>query len=302
MTEEEELKKQEMEKAYGEAPKLDLSKVRNGGAAKARGQLTSEMSNKIELANIKARKSKFCFSEEYEFKLPTGGVLYQDAEDEDIRNGIVRLRPMSLADEEILANQTYAKNGSTFRRLLDSCVVNNFDSKNFVDYDVYYLIYALRQISYGKDYELEIKCSECGKSYPFTLSLADMTFEELNKDEKSVKTIKLPVSKYTTTIRCAVIGDIEKLDKFNVDDEDAGEAAKGFAIRTIEILDDKNEPVNPKDFVDFYEAIPTRDRAEITKAFKNIEDMKIPTMKCTCPKCEHVDITDVPISKGFFRY
>ena len=122
------LKEQEMIAQYGEAPALDLSKVKNISANKEKGNNVQAIETKVKEFSFKEKKNKFCFTEEHEIELPSKGYLYQDSDDEDIRNGIVRLRPMSLADEEIIANQSYVKNGTVFVHLLNSCMLNNFDA------------------------------------------------------------------------------------------------------------------------------------------------------------------------------
>lgn len=290
-----------MIKEYGEAPALDLSKVKNLNANKAKGNNVSGIEAKVESQTNKARKSKFCFTEEHEIEIPTKGYLYQDAEDEDIKKGIVRMRPMSLSDEEIIANQTYIKNGTVFAHLLNSCILNNFDANELVPYDVYYLIYALRQITYGEDYEFEITCPNCEKKYNYTMKIADVDFETLETKETIVKEIKLPVSKYKLTMRNSKLGDEFEIYRMSKD-SDYGEAVLGHVARTISIIDNKGEEVEKEDYADFFDAIPGQDRAEITKAFKNIEGMKIPTITCECPKCGFENITAIPFNKNFFRY
>lgn len=282
--------------AYGEAPKLDLSKIQNMKAAKESG-FNSQLEEKTEKKSNK--KSKFSFTEEHEFNLPTRGYLYQSSEDDDIRSGIIRLRPMTLKDEEILANQTYIKNGSVFRRLIDSCMLNDFDAKELTGYDTYFIIYALREITYGKDYKFQIKCGDCGKEFEYELKMNEAEFDELEEKIKPEKTIKLPVSKYTVTIKYPSIGDEEAANKFQ---EDGGDVAKSYAVRTIAITDNEGEPVSPRDFVEFYEAIPGKDRVELSKAFEKLDKLKVPTVKVVCPKCGEEMEMDIPFNRDFFRY
>lgn len=286
---------------YVPAPTLDLSKIKNITAAK--DTVGEEFAEKVETNAKKARKAKFCFTEEHDIEIPTGGLLYQDAEDKDIRSGIVRLQPMSLADEEIISNQSYAKNGSTFRHLLNNCVLNNFDVKKFAAYDVYYLLHALRRITYGNDYKFEITCPDCGKKYEYSMDISQAEFEQLKPEDNvhSVEKITLPVSKYTIVIKMASLGDEEEVNRLSKRYE-ASDVVLGYVARTISILDDKNEPVNPNDFVDFFEALHGRDRAEITKRFEKLDDLKIPILNVVCPKCGAEEETTIPFNKEFFRY
>lgn len=284
------------EKQYGPAPGIDLSKIKNTKAAK----IEKEFKEKI--STTKARKNKFCFMEDYQVKLPSNGIPYKDLDD-GLANGEITIRPMSLADEEILGNKTYSKNGTIFSKLLDSCIVNDVNVKKLIPYDVFYLLYYLRKITYGEDYKFEITCPECGKKYEKTIDISEVEWEEIeDKTVRGIKTIKLPVSKFTLTIEAPTLGNEEEVVKISKKFEDSSDTILNYVVRTREILDDNGEPVNPDDYADFFEALPGKDRAEITKAFEKIEDLTVPVVKMSCPKCSAEDEASIPFTKDFFRY
>ena len=284
------------EKQYGPAPGIDLSKIKNTKAAK----IEKEFKEKI--STTKARKNKFCFMEDYQVKLPSNGIPYKDLDD-GLANGEITIRPMSLADEEILGNKTYSKNGTIFSKLLDSCIVNDVNVKKLIPYDVFYLLYYLRKITYGEDYKFEITCPECGKKYEKTIDISEVEWEEIeDKAVRGVKTVKLPVSKFTLTIEAPTLGNEEEVVKISKKFEDSSDTILNYVVRTRELLDDNGEPVNPDDYADFFEALPGKDRAEITKAFEKIEDLTVPVVKMSCPKCSAEDEASIPFTKDFFRY
>ena len=284
------------EKQYGPAPGIDLSKIKNIKAAK----IEKEFKEKI--STTKARKNKFCFMEDYQVKLPSNGIPYKDLDD-GLANGEITIRPMSLADEEILGNKTYSKNGTIFSKLLDSCIVNDVNVKKLIPYDVFYLLYYLRKITYGEDYKFEITCPECGKKYEKTIDISEVEWEEIeDKTVRGVKTVKLPVSKFTLTIEAPTLGNEEEVVKISKKFEDSSDTILNYVVRTRELLDDNGEPVNPDDYADFFEALPGKDRAEITKAFEKIEDLTVPVVKMSCPKCSAEDEASIPFTKDFFRY
>lgn len=284
------------EKQYGPAPGIDLSKIKNTKAAK----IEKEFKEKI--STTKARKNKFCFMEDYQVKLPSNGIPYKDLDD-GLANGEITIRPMSLADEEILGNKTYSKNGTIFSKLLDSCIVNDVNVKKLIPYDVFYLLYYLRKITYGEDYKFEITCPECGKKYEKTIDISEVEWEEIeDKTVRGVKTVKLPVSKFTLTIEAPTLGNEEEVVKISKKFEDSSDTILNYVVRTRELLDDNGEPVNPDDYADFFEALPGKDRAEITKAFEKIEDLTVPVVKMSCPKCSAEDEASIPFTKDFFRY
>ena len=298
----EELKKQ-AEEVYGEAPKIDLSKVRNAGAVQK--DLPKEAKKKINTAVNSAKKqqkAKFCFTEEHEVKIPTGGFLYQDAEDEDIRNGIVRIRPMTMADEETLSNQSYMKNGTTFSHLLNDCILNNFDAKNFNSYDVFFLLYTLREITYGENYKFTITCPECERKYEYEMDITKAEFKEFTEEDNiGTKKIELPVSKYTVTMRAGCLGDEEEVLRLKKK-TDYNELTLRYTARALEVLDENGEPISPDDYAEFFHALPGKDRAVITDEFKVIDGAEIPNVTVTCPKCGHEEEVEIPMTLEFFRY
>ena len=287
---------------YGSAPKIDLSKIKNAKAA----NVNKELKEKIQNSKSKERKNKFCFAEEEHVRLPTAGFLYKDFDDEELKNGEITIRPMSLADEGILGNQKYLKEGTVFTKLLENCIVNDIDVKKLVPYDVFYLLYYLRKITYGEDYTFTVTCPVCGKQYEKTIDIANVEWQELTEEDNAeyVKTIKLPKSKFTITIETPSLGNEEDIKKISKKFEAYSELILGYIVRTIEVLDDKGEPISPDDYGDFFEALPGMDRAEITKAFEKVEDMKIPTIKVVCPNesCGEEDEVTIPFDKEFFRY
>ena len=301
MTEEELMnaKLKEMEQQYGAAPQIDLSAIKNAKAAKT----SKEFKEKITSTVRKEKKNKFCFTQEERVKLPTGGYLYKDLGDEEVASGYITIRPMSFSDEEVLSNQSFIKNGTVFIELLKSCVVNDIDVKKLSPYDVYYLIYTLRKITYGENYKFKVTCPKCGKEYEKEVDISNVEWEEITEEDNVnfVETIKLPVSKYTITIEMPTLGNEEESNKISKK-YDVSETILNYITRTIEILDDKGEPLNPKDYGDFFEALPGRDRAEISKAFQKVDNLKIPIIDLECPRCHEEDSSTIPFSKDFFRY
>ena len=115
-----------------------------------------------------------------------------------------------MAEEEILTNQAYLKANSAFRILFENCVASDYDASKLLSYDTYFLLYALRNISYGNDYKFDCKCSECNKEFEKEINISEIDWEEIPEDVKDVNEITLPVSKFTVKIRLARLGDEEE--------------------------------------------------------------------------------------------
>jgi hypothetical protein len=98
-----------------------------------------------------------------EVVLPSLGQYY----DNKLPGGIVKVRPMGLAADKVLATQRLAQSGKSIDYLFKKCVqlASDFDSRNLLTGDRIFLLYYLRGITHGNDYEFVVKCGDenCGK-------------------------------------------------------------------------------------------------------------------------------------------
>ena len=286
----------EEEKAMTEMPKIDMTKIANIDA------LSTEDKKLFRGAARKAQKNKFCFTESMPFPLPSGGKFYQDADDEDLRNGIIHLHPMSLSEEEILTNKAYIKNNSLFRVLFDACMDSNYPANKILSFDSLYIMYVLRQISYGDDYHFNIKCDDCGEEHEVEINISDIDWKELDADVKEEYEIKLPVSKFTVTmlpIRRGMEEQQEIIKKKNKDSPFLTDQTAILYSNTTSIKDASGEELPPGEWLEFYAALPTRDKNEINKTFKPFAQN--PKITITCPNCGNVMTMSVPMEADFFR-
>lgn len=285
-------------------PEIDLSKVANAAALQATGDQfakTIAASQSKESARFKAKK-KFNFDEPLAFPLPSHGKFYQDSPDEDLRNGLIKLRPMSLADEEILTNKAYSKNGSTFRVLFDSCMASDYDAKNLLSYDAVYIMYILRKISYGDDYTFEVTCGDCENKFEHCLNISDIEWEEMDEDVVDEREIKLPRSGFTVVMKLPRLGTEEAAEKFKQQHSKnklVTDTVASLISKTVSIKDDEGELVNPADWIDFYSQLPALDKTEISKSFKGTSNS--PNFAVICPDCGNEMNIPVPIQEDFFR-
>lgn len=284
---------------------IDLSKVANLEALQSKD---NEFASTVRKAAAN-RKSKFSFVEPELIPLPSKGLLYKNVtEDPDILKGHIRLYPMTIKEEEILTTQKFLKTGSATRMVLQNCIASDIDAKDILLFDSTYLLFRLRQISYGDEYKFKIKCNNtsCEKEFEHSLHISDLQFEELPDNIEEPVIVKLPYSKYTVKfIYPRLVHSEEIFMRSNArmkstEDRDRTRI-DNLVVSTIEILDNKGNPINPKDWEDFYEAIPGMDRAELTQ--RNKLDTGVDKLKdVTCPYCDTSYAGTIPIGVEFFRF
>lgn len=107
-----------------------------------------------------------------EIVLPSKGLFYDGA----VPDGRVKVRPMGLEAEKVLATQRLAQSGKSIDWLFRKCIQfpdGKFDPINLLVGDRVFLLYYLRGITHGNEYEFIVKCSneECNKSSTQTYDL-----------------------------------------------------------------------------------------------------------------------------------
>ena len=84
-------------------------------------------------------------------KLPSSGVYY----DGQIPNGEIEVRGWGIQTDKILATARLAQTGQSINYIFMNCIriPNEFDHMNLLVGDRMFLLYYLRGITYGNEYE-----------------------------------------------------------------------------------------------------------------------------------------------------
>lgn len=113
-------------------------------------------------------------------ELPSLGKFY-DGQDGPV-DGILHIRPMTGNEEKILATPRFVKKGQAINMIFKNCLMEKFDPDNLLTIDRTYLLIYLRGISYTPDYEVEIKCQECGNKFQTTINLDTLYLDHCPDD------------------------------------------------------------------------------------------------------------------------
>lgn len=284
---------------------IDFSAIANLDAVEAKGDGMAEVFQKAAKASS---KNKFNFVQAELVQLPSHGKLYQNTDSEELRNGHISLKPMTVREEEILTTSKFLKTGSATRMVIQNCIAGDADANDILLFDSNYILFKLRQMSYGDDYSFKIKCenSACEREFEHKVVISKLAFEEMKDDVEEPIVVKLPISKYTVKAIFPRLMHSEAIymrnnsRKKTTDDFDKTRL-DNLVATTIEILDNKGKPISPKDWEDFYEALPAMDRAELTAKTKL--DTGIDRLKdVKCPYCGTDYSGSIPIGVEFFRF
>lgn len=287
---------------------IDLTKIKNLDAVnKKEPGFEERVVRPAEKA--KGRTGKFDFAEAELIPLPSGGKLYQSiTDDPDVLKGFIRMRPMTIKEEEILSTARFAKTGSTTRMIIARCNESSIDAKDILLFDSNYLLFYLRKISYGDEYKFQLNCGNqtCGKKFEHTINISDLKFETLPEDIREPIEVKLPRSKFTVKLILPRLFHSEEIYMRNVnrkkstDDEDK-RLTDNILVTTVDILDADNKQLERSDWEEFVNSLVAMDRAELTKATSF--STGVDTLdNVQCPYCEADYSGTIPIGPEFFRF
>jgi hypothetical protein len=287
---------------------IDFSNIQNIDAVSKVDPEIEVKLNKTESKVKEVRGKKFQFTESELIPLPSGGKLYKEVTDDpDILSGRIRIMEMSASEESILSTPRFIRSGSAIRMILDRCIKSDIDAKDILLFDSSFLMFHLRKISYGDKYNFDIKCSNvmCGKKFNYSVNISELEFNELPEDIKEPIEIKLPKSKYEVKIILPRLYHSEEITaknsnrKKSAEDEDR-RIIDNLLITAIDIIDTNGESLPKRDWEEFFESIPSFDRATLKE--KTNFDTGVDALEdIMCPYCEEDYSGTIPIGPDFFR-
>lgn len=119
--------------------------------------------------------------------LPTAGVF---------TNGVasVEVRPFTFEDEKILRSiKKVTDGGKIINTLITRCTKDlDFDELSLVDKN--FILFKLRELSYGSEYKIEAGCGDCGASNELTVELDKLPVIYADLESRKDTTLILPDS------------------------------------------------------------------------------------------------------------
>ena len=138
------------------------------------------------------------YNAEMEITLPSGGTA--------------KLRPITFEEEKQLVSISKKGDDPSFV-LIDRCVTG-IEKKDILLVDKIYILFKLRELSFGSSYEFNVTCPHCYKQSTINLDLNEMPVVSLD-DASSEVEITLPMSKKSVVVKRASVSD----EKFIINNE-----------------------------------------------------------------------------------
>lgn len=241
--------------------------------------------------------------------LPSRGHAYAGVtKDEDILSGHIKVRPMTLTEEKILATNRLIKTGQALDMVYSNCIKSDINPLDLLSSDRLFIMFYLRGISYGHDYTFTIRCPNitCTKKFKYTVDISKQEIKEIEHELEYPLQVTLPRSGATIYYRLPTgrvekeVRNLQESRQKAVDDVDDS-ATDRLKLLIERIVDPNGDDLEKNQWLMFLNSLIGGDAAilrdEMTYNDANIEPIK----NINCPYCGEEFDEDIPITVDFFR-
>lgn len=233
-----------------------------------------------------------------EFKWPSKAKFYDDIPE------IVNVRAMTGEEEQILATPRWVKKGKAIDMIFKRCIKENIDTESLLSVDRTYLLIFLRGISYTPEYDVEIKCPDCGIKFSSVIDLNDLDVnacpDDFDTDELAGN---LPTSGFSYSFRLATGADEQEITTYRERRIAAwGDQSEDDTLlyRTALLLEDIEGVTMKKELALLLKRLPINDVAHLRNEINEPPfgvDTDVPMV---CPSCTEEFKIDLPLETNFF--
>lgn len=265
---------------------------------KPQGKVRPTGSAALEEILLQLREQAYVYDEVI---LPSKGAFYSGTDAPT--DGILHIRPMTGEEEQILATPRYIKKGNAINMIFQRCVKEKIKADELLSIDRTYLLIALRNISYGHEYEVDIKCPGCDKKFNHTIRLDQLMVSYCPEDFQSPLTDTLPKSGFSFSWHLPRGKDENLVSEYREKrSKEYGDLAidDSLLFRIALMLDAVEEVKDKTELMVLLKKLPIQDIAYL-RGIAGDPPFGVNT-KCdaTCSLCYHDFDIELPLEAGFF--
>ena len=244
----------------------------------------------------------YIFCEEY--TLPSLGKVYGDR----AVNPHIKLRSMTTNEEMKRLNPS-DKPYKTMADIIDDCLVEKpgISAYDMCVGDYQFLMYKLRVVTYGPDYNIQCKCPYCLSISDETVNLDELPVMEYNEEVEKNLEFDLPKTKHHIKLRMQTPRMLDEVSRkareFNKKAKQFdGDSAFLFLLKAViaEIDNEKPDQIMVEQWI---RELPAADSNYIKrKAQKLMDSIGVEnTLEIHCPVCGLSNESPFRISADFFE-
>ena len=236
--------------------------------------------------------------------LPSEGRLYPDGHPWKNKDK-VEVRYMTTKEEDILANQNYAKAGVLFDKLIDSILVDRVAVDSILPGDKNAIIINARKNSYGENYTFASICENCFADFEHTINLSNLSSVEFDMSKVSQNNtciVELPVSKKIIEFRIATSQDLKKVaQQVETRKKHGLEVSETSELHRVMIVSIDGSD-NSNLISSFASQMLVRDSRFLRKQYEKMKPDVDFTFVHNCTECGHKNKGGVPVGTNFFWF
>ena len=255
--------------------------------------------------------------------LPSGGRFYKDKPKLSADNELA-VYAMTARDELITKTPDALFNGEATVSLIKSCCPDIKDPNNMPVSDLLVILVGIRQASFGKDIDVDIKCPKCEHQNQLTLDASAMlsNTKSTSSDQECMiqDDIKVTCNPYTlqdrTTLQVQQIKQqkmIASLADANLDDKarqelfgktfvEIAELTVALITNSISSVNANGEVISDKELIkEWLQTITKGDYDKIKNKVEELSESGLETaFNAECQECQHKWKTGVDLDVANF--
>lgn len=232
--------------------------------------------------------------------LPSNGLFYET--DFPIN---ITIRSLTTNEEQLLYGST---SETTIDRIISNCIVEpkNFPLGDLLPADKMFILFKLRIISYGQDYNQMIFCPYCNYEGTAVLDLDQLPCDELDEDKIKVPLkLTLPMSKDQIELKVLTEKDYKAIKERALKLSNKLSLPFGQVEHKLrfakQIKSINGEKVDSFIAEKYYSEMHVRDVRYIESALNSIKLGYQGHIDMTCPSCKHEIIVPFEMTSEFLN-
>lgn len=233
--------------------------------------------------------------------LPSRGFPYGDK----LPGGQVTVRSMTTRDEKILSGQSGDPDTKICTILSNCSELNGVPIGDLLISDKFYLLMALRVVSFGGDYEFQYTCENqaCKNKFVHSVNIASFPVVMWDKFEEPFF-VMLPHKGDKLTCKFLRSRDeasvTKEADAAPRKAKEIGDAA--YIPRIAKFITAVNDKTMAQaELLAYVEALPSRDSQALRRSIEKASCGIDPEIEIECPKCAGKETVNLPFTVDFFR-
>jgi hypothetical protein len=236
-----------------------------------------------------------------EVVLPSGGKFYDGTDGPT--DGKLHIRPMTGEEEQILATPRFVRKGVAINMIFSRCIQEQIKPENLLSVDRTFLLIYLRGISYGTEYEVEVKDPESDRKFSTVIDLDTLPKEMCPLDYSPPLSDILPKTGLPFTYRLSRGKDEQELQDYrerrlkNFGDSGADDT---LIFRSAQLVESISSIYNKQEIQVILKNLPIQDLAYLRNIVNEPPFGVDTTVTIISPTSNEEFEIELPLEAGFF--